>query len=95
MNFEYISHNGQGDEGSTLAHAMAWYNGYLYLGSSNTKASNEEHAARILRYDPKEGSWEILFTSDSRGTDYEAIARFEERTPKMGRAPAPKLLAKE
>lgn len=96
MHFETIASGGLGRPASTLAHAMTWFDGWLYMGATTPKASDAEDAARILRYDPEAKAWQTAYTAPPRDTDEETVARVKKRSSMLSSgAAAPTALARE
>lgn len=93
INFRTIAQRGLGKEACTLAHALIWYNDWLYLGATTPRGSSAEDAARILRYKPSEDLWETVFESAGRATDPDAVARHNARTAEYGIKTTPESLA--
>ena len=61
--FRTVASGGLGHAGSTLAHAMAWFRGRLYVGTSAPSTRGPEDRARIFAYDPDTETWETVFES--------------------------------
>jgi hypothetical protein len=94
--FDYVGRAGLGHPDATLAHAMAWFEGHLYLGTTTPKANGPTDRTRILRHHPGEGRWEVMFESPVLPADDEAQARAVARGGEMAkRMPPPAALARE
>src|SRR6056297_949188 len=55
-----------GDESNTMAHAMAWHDGALYVGSTAPSNSGADARGRIYRHDPADLTWEMVYESPLR-----------------------------
>ena len=95
MQFTAVASGGLGYESSTLAHAMAWHNGCLYLGATAPRAASPADAGRILRYHPEEDRWDTAHNAPARPTTPETLARIEKRSAALGGTPQPNAVARE
>ncbi len=93
ISFKTIAKRGLGNEASTLAHALIWYNDWLYLGVTTPRAGGPEDTARILRHDPSTGAWETAWEAPSRETSADSIARHQARSAEYGIKTSPPVLA--
>lgn len=94
--FEFVGEAGLGHPVSTLAHSMAWFNGFLYLGTTTPKASGAEDRGRILRHHPDTGAWEVMFEAPVLVPDAAIQARAVARGGPMARkVPPPTALGRE
>ncbi|TGD76096.1 hypothetical protein E4634_00670 [Mangrovimicrobium sediminis] len=61
--FRPIGQEGMGNPRSKVAHCLAWFKGYVYLGVTHHKGMGAHDRARILRWDPASGNWETVYES--------------------------------
>lgn len=61
--FEKLIDGGFGHSGSTLAHSMAVFKGFVYVGTSSPSTKSPEDRARILRFNPSDETWETIWES--------------------------------
>lgn len=61
MRFIKVGADGLGRASATTAHAMAYFNGDIYLGTSTGHPKTKEDAPRIYRYRPSEDRWTVVF----------------------------------
>lgn len=73
--FVTIADGGMNHPGSTIAHCMAWFQGCLYMGTSAPGSRGPEDRARILRFDPRAGTWTTVFESPLVALDDQSRAR--------------------
>ena len=94
--FDFVGEAGLGHPVSTMAHSMAWFNGFLYLGTTTPKASGTEDRGRILRHHPDTGTWEVMFESPILVPDAAIQARAVARGGAVAKkTPPPTALARE
>ncbi len=62
-NFEKLIDGGFGHPGSTLAHSMTAFMGYVYVGTSSPSTKSPENRARILRFDLAKEDWATVWES--------------------------------
>jgi hypothetical protein len=61
--FSVIGHGGLGRAANSTAHAMAFFRGALYLGTSAGSVSGADDAPGIFRYDPQANKWTSVYES--------------------------------
>jgi len=61
MRFIKVGADGLGRASATTAHAMAYFHGDIYLGTSTGHPKTKEDAPRIYRYRPSEDRWTVVF----------------------------------
>ncbi|MHA7875451.1 hypothetical protein [Roseivivax sp.] len=84
LQFVSVAQGGLGHEGSTLAHAMAWFQDHLYLGTTAPRGASPTDAGRILRFDPKSESWETAHSAPVIETNEEILARLDAQNETLG-----------
>ena len=62
-NFEKLIDGGFGNPGSTLAHSMTEFQGFVYVGTSSPSTKSPDDRARILRFDPAASEWTTVWES--------------------------------
>ncbi|NDV02341.1 hypothetical protein [Pseudoroseicyclus tamaricis] len=87
--FRFVGRAGLGKPDATLAHAMCWFEGRFYLGTTTPKCNGPEDRARIMTHDPETGEWEVLFESPLLESTEECRARVAARSGEMGKRMAP------
>lgn len=59
--FEILADKGLGRKGSTVAHAMAEFEGNIYVGTTTPSPWSEDAKPCIFVFDPKANTWEVAY----------------------------------
>ena len=73
--FERVGSHGIGNTRSGLAHSMCYFKDHVYVGVTHSKGETPDDAARILRFDPRAGSWAEVYRSPLIKADIKAKAQ--------------------
>jgi hypothetical protein len=89
VKFVEIGNNGIGNPRSAVAQSMGYFDGALFLGVTHPSGDGPADAARILRYEPNAGRWEVVYESPLVEADENASVHDVyrgEQSRKLGRA---------
>lgn len=70
-----LADGGLGMASNTIAHAMAYFRGCLYVGTTNSGKWGPGDTPRILRFDFDTGRWRVVYTPPLLPADPRAFAR--------------------
>ncbi|MEE4238203.1 MAG: hypothetical protein V2I51_15890 [Anderseniella sp.] len=72
--FRLIGDRGLGNPAARVAHACAYFEGNLYMGTTHGSGDSPGDCGRILRHRCKQGQWQTVYTSPLRQPDLRSTA---------------------